>query len=201
MIHRLRSVTVLLLFLAGTHAVADDPLALNKAIVEFCERNMGESIGKDGDCHDLAAGVLKACGGKPKRKHDHPGKGDFVWGEQVFLIEIVDGKRVTEGNFFDIRPGDIMQFRDTDWKGKIEKNGKIKKVNGFSKHHTAIVRMVQSPGRPIGAGYELGVYHQNSGGRLFITKGEYGLDDLKDGWVRVYRPLPKGKKEMDEHDE
>jgi hypothetical protein len=38
---------------------------------------------------------------------------------------------------------------------------------------------------------EIGVYEQNNGKRLFITKGELGLDDLQQGWVRIYRPIAK----------
>jgi len=35
------------------------------------------------------------------------------------------------------------------------------------------------------------IYHQNFGGKKVVMEGSLTLDDLKAGWIRVYRPIPK----------
>jgi hypothetical protein len=53
------------------------------------------------------------------------------------------------------------------------------------KHHTAVVAAVENDGRLVR------IYHQNYASKRVVLEGSVTLDDLKAGWIRVYRPLPK----------
>ena len=63
-------------------------------------------------------------------------------------------------------------------------NGKGKYSLTFE-HHTAIVSAVENDGKLVK------IYHQNFGGKKVVMEGSLTLDDLKAGWIRVYRPIPK----------
>jgi hypothetical protein len=53
------------------------------------------------------------------------------------------------------------------------------------KHHTAMVSAVENSGKLVR------IYHQNLGGKMVVLEGSLTLGDLKAGWIRVYRPIPK----------
>src|SRR5881394_705365 len=82
-------------------AAANQSLA--EKIVAFCRLHKGEKVG-DGECSSLADHALSESGGKGRTKEE-PNKGDYVWGEPVY-VEAVPA----EGKRSDIRPGDIIQI-------------------------------------------------------------------------------------------
>lgn len=160
---------------------ADDKI--NARIVEFCKENLNKKVG-DGDCYDLAKFALAAAGAKPEFKYkNYPNKGDYVWGEQVVLLEIEGGKQKLTGKLKDIQAGDVIQFRDTKFSGP-KANGKGTYTLSFS-HHTAVVGEVEKGGQV------LKIYHQNMGGKKETLPGSLTPAHLTEGWIRVYRPNPK----------
>ena len=177
---RIRHLLLGCLLLLPTIARAD---TVGERIVQFCRQNKDQKVG-DGDCYDLAKYALNAAGAKPQfRNPDHPAKGDYVWGQLVVLLEATGKGLKWTGKGKDIRPGDVIQFRDTRWEGK-RASGKGTYSMTF-KHHTAIVSAVEKDGKLVR------IYHQNYGGKKLVLEGSLTLDDLKAGWIRVYRPNPK----------
>lgn len=87
------------------------------------------------------------------------------------------------GRLKDARSGDAIPFRDTEWEGP-RASGRGRYTAALN-HHTAIVYESGQDGRP------LKCYHQNVGGKKVVTGGSLKLDDLKAGWIRIYRANPK----------
>ncbi len=151
-------------------------------MVKFCKAKLCKTVG-DGECTGLVTEALVAAGAKTSRDFkDSPNEGDYVWGEPVYRLEVKAGQRTEEAaKGRKVRPGDVVQFRDAKFAGRT--------AGGFyttsSPHHTAVVVGVQNGGRT------LVVLHQNSNGKRVVTQQAYHLADLKEGWVRVYRPVEK----------
>jgi hypothetical protein len=168
------------MLLIPTIGLAD---TVNERIVSFCRQNKDKQVG-DGDCYDLAKYALHAAGARPQfRNPDHPAKGDYVWGELVVYLEATPTGPKRTGKNVDIRPGDVIQLRDTRWEGK-RASGKGQ-YSMTLKHHTAIVSAVEEGGRLVK------IYHQNYASKKFVMEGSLRPDDLKSGWIRVYRPVAK----------
>jgi hypothetical protein len=152
--------------------------ALNRAIVKFCQENLGQQVGS-GECCSLAGRALKAAGVEWRyTKHVSPGANDYVWGRLIVTVEAgTDGgePKVT-GQVKRIMPGDVLQFRDT-----VFRSGKKRSHYG---HHTAIVAGVEEDG----GGLRLKLLQQNTNEKRFVTEGRVDLGALKEGWVRVYEP-------------
>jgi hypothetical protein len=144
---------------------------LGKKIVAFCEIQRKEMVGR-GECADLAVAALKDAGAKPSSGHD-PNDGDYVWGKLILVAEAGMKGPKLDGKPADIAPGDIIQFRDAVFRGKLIIN---------APHHTAVICKVVSKGQ------ELRVLEQNAAGKRFVTEQTYRLRELKEGWIRVYRP-------------
>ncbi len=143
-----------------------------EGVVEFARAHLHQTVG-NGECAALAAHALRAAGAAVRAGPDSPGRGDYVWGRLVYMVEAEpDGLRQT-GQLSDARPGDVMQYRNTRWG----------EAGGFA-HHTAIFGGVDpDTGRIL-------VYQQNIGGRRFVLEGHPRLDRLRGGWIRFYRPIP-----------
>jgi hypothetical protein len=157
--------------------------SLGERIVQFCQENKGKQVGA-GDCYALAAKALTDAGAKPRFLNpDYPGKEDYVWGELVLYQEATPTGLKRTGTGKDVQPGDVIQFRDAKWEGK-RPGGKGTYSLTFE-HHTAIVSAV------VNGGGVVKIYHQNFGGNQVVLEGSLTLDDLKAGWIRVYRPVPK----------
>jgi hypothetical protein len=63
--------------------------------------------------------ALHAAGAKPRFLNpDYPGKEDYVWGKLVMYQEATGAALKRTGKGADVRPGDVIQFRDTKWEGK-----------------------------------------------------------------------------------
>ena len=151
--------------------------SLGDKIIAFCQEHKGEQVG-DGECASLASQALRAAGAKG-RGADRPEKGDYTWGGQVFYIEAQQSATRTEGKPFDIKPGDIIQLRDVKFAGR-RPGGTYSMTFG---HHTAIVAGVEDGGQTIH------IFHQNFGGKKIVMTATYKLADLKEGWLRFYRPI------------
>ncbi len=153
---------------AARSAEPVDPL--NKRVVDYCNANMGKTVG-NGECAGLAVQALQAAGARPKAPKGYPAWNDYVWGKQVCLIEgTPDGTKVSQGSLDEVEPGDIAQF------------SQVKFIKMHAAHHTAIVDYV-TPKR-------LGLIQQNAGGEHGpVFKASVRVDKLMHGWIRFYRPV------------
>ena len=155
--------------------------SLGETVLQFCKDNLGKQVG-GGECAHLVSAALKAAEARPSLSFaDFPAKGDYVWGELIYVREVNDGVP-TEKKIMGkrIRPGDVIQFRDAKFMGK--KGGGT--YNRTSSHHTAVVVELKKNG-------ELAVLHQNSNNKRYVFADAYYLNDLQSGWVRIYTPIPK----------
>ncbi len=131
-------------------------------VLQFAERQIGNQVGH-GECAELAAAAVKAAGGQSHRKlgRSDP-NADYVWGKLIATLTPKDASAP------DIKPGDIIQFRDVQLltQSKItQKDGKVRTHSSTVTfpHHTAIVRSVN--------GDFMQIIHQNYGGiRTVDTK-------------------------------
>jgi len=153
--------------------------SIGEKIVAFCQDHKGEMVG-DGECASLANQALRAAGAKG-RGEDRPEKGDYVWGEQVCFIEGNETGQKIEGKSADIRAGDVVQLRNVKFKGR--RPGGTYSMT--FEHHTAIVAGVEDGGQTVH------IFHQNYGGKKVVMNATYKLGDLKEGWLRFYRPILK----------
>src|SRR5258707_998578 len=94
-------VAAALALLAAAPAAAPLP-PLNAKVAEFANAQRGKKVG-DGSCITLAVRALASAGAR--RVPLHRADGDYVWGRQVERLE-------------DALPGDVLQFRDAEFKGK-----------------------------------------------------------------------------------
>jgi hypothetical protein len=157
---------------------------LNTKVVEYCEAHIGQKVGS-GQCSSLAYYALEAAGAKDLNDFDNnPGEGDYVWGKHVYTVTARDGKAVEEAvGHFKIRPGDVVQFRNTTFKG--QEDGKP--YTWEYEHHTAVVvKMNHRTGA-------MAILEQNVNGKQVVQRGTLFLKDLRSGWLRVYRPVRKRK--------
>jgi hypothetical protein len=177
------------LILAGALAIAVPGRTaapdLGEKIVAFCEQHKGEMVG-NGECATLAGQALKAAGAK-SRGPDAPDKGDYVWGELVLTLEHDTTGAKVSGKRDAVRPGDVIQFRDAKFAGK-KPGGKGTYTMTFP-HHTAVVRAVEAGGSAIH------IYQQNVGGKKVVLEATLRLNDLTQGWIRVYHPVADGPRE------
>lgn len=153
-----------------TAQFADSPV-LGAKVVEFCKTHLGEKVG-NGQCAGLATQALKAAGAKVRPGPDSPNPGDYVWGRQVYLLEGDPAGLKETGKLSDVRPGDIMQYRDVKFGPRRH-----------AAHHTAVVAEVDADTRKVK------VYQQNVGGKQVVTEGSPPLDRISEGWIRFYRPF------------
>jgi hypothetical protein len=177
----------ILILLAFSMATASEPQKkvpappplppLNAKVVEFAKEHLGKPVG-DGICITLAKEALEAAGAKGSDFREP--NGDYVWGDQV-------------PDFKDVLPGDILQFRDANFRGQKALGGG-RRMTFFANydHHTAVVAKVEKGGKLIT------IYHQNvaAQGEPEEEKGKVKLGELrmdalqKGGWIKAYRPLP-----------
>lgn len=166
--------------LVATAAPAPAP-TLGDKIAAYCKTLLGEQVG-GGECAHLATAALKSVDAQG-RHQDSPNDGDYVWGELVFVLDKAPKSADNKGKATDLRPGDVIQYRDTKWAGP-KRTGKGT-YSASAGHHTSVVQAVEDKGKTIK------IYQQNSGGKRFVTQDVLYLDDLKEGWIRAYRPVAK----------
>ena len=174
------SLFTLIAAVTTVRAAAKEP-TLSEKILAFCRQHKAEQVG-DGECSSLADQALKESSAKG-RSAEKPNKGDYVWGEPVYAQ--ITGEAKPEGKRTDIKPGDIIQFRDVKLAGKDGPNRTYTMSFG---HHTAIVAAVENGGATIR------IFQQNYGGKRVVMDGVLHLNDLKEGWLRFYRPVAKAGK-------
>lgn len=173
------------LLAAGLAGSADDPKArwddsVGRKVVDFAKRNVGKQVG-DGECAALAAEAIRAAGGRSHADYkDSPNPGDYVWGELVYALEITPTLR-TESTPIGttVKSGDVVQFRDAKFAGRLPGGGTY---SSEAPHHTAVVTRVSNDGKTID------VLQQNVNGKKTVSAATVRLNDLKSGWVKVYRP-------------
>jgi len=150
-------------------------LPLNEKVLAYCREHLDKEVG-NGECAGPAAQALKAAGARVHAGPDAPRERDYVWGREVGRIDTRSGAPTETGSVADIRPGDILQFRDV----------KFGKTGGFA-HHTAVVAEVVDA-----AQLKFQVYQQNAGGKRFVIKSTlHKFRDLQDGYILAYSPLPE----------
>jgi hypothetical protein len=158
------------------------PGPYNKAIVAFCQRQLGKKVGS-GECAHLANEALRITGAEfmPEKFGDKPNRGDYVWGTFVKRLAWESSAVVDSSPKTPCQPGDVIQFRDAAFSG-----------GGVSvPHHTAIVAAVDDDGQPTA------IYHQNAGNKRFLLKQTIDFNKLTGGWARIYRPSkPKHDRRM-----
>ncbi len=169
------------IYALSTFVAGSEQSELADHIVAFCKQHKGQQVG-GGECAHLAQEALRASGGKP-RGADAPNAGDYTWGKLVYTVERVGKKLKTTGQMKNVHPGDIVQIRNAKWQ-RIGADGEW--ASAIAPHHTAIVAAVEKGGKAIK------VYEQNFGGRRLVSDGRFALTTLKEGWIRIYRPLPEG---------
>ncbi len=168
---------------AAQKAKAEVP-PLNAKVLEFAKSKLGEQVG-DGECWTLANDAVVAAGGKSSPGYrDAPAEGDYVWGELVYGVSATGGKATEDAPAakLAVAPGDVVQFRDARFAGPRPGGGSYSMT---APHHTAVVARVSPDGKT------LGVLHQNWSGKRVVGEATLALRDLKDGWVKVYRPQPR----------
>jgi len=164
-----RGIALLVLILLTIRiSLAADPSSLGPKIVEFCKQNLGKQVG-NGECSALAFRALKSVGAKTRGGPDAPEKGDYVWGTQVFYVEITPKGRQTIGSLTNVQPGDIIQYRNTKF------------VTAHFEHHTSVVEEVNPK--------NLKILQQNVNGNRFVIEAILHVDKLSEGWLRIYRPI------------
>jgi len=105
-------------------------------IVSFARRQRGRRVG-DGECYTLADQALRGAGAKSARDYGTiTPNADYVWGSSVNLSEL--------------RPGDVIQFRDYSYRRvdetEDESGTTTNEVEEERPHHTAIVQSVDGNG-------------------------------------------------------
>jgi hypothetical protein len=150
---------------------------INQKVVEFCESHLGQKV-DSGQCSALAWAALRAAHAKELNDYKHsPGEGDYVWGRLVYTLAGRKGRPgQMKGNLRQLRPGDVVQYRNAVFRGK-----------GYSLsygHHTSVIAKVNPARRAIE------VFEQNVNGRQTVGTATLKLNDLHEGWIRVYRPQP-----------
>ena len=161
-------------------AKGKETFPVNEKVVAFAKKSLGEKVG-NGECWTLANDALKSAGGKSSPAYrDTPNEGDYVWGELVYGREVKNGKLIETGNAkLKVVPGDIVQFRGSRFAGPRADGGTYTMT---AAHHTAIVVNTTPDGKVFA------ILHQNSNGNKTVAEAMLTLTDLKEGWVKIYRP-------------
>ena len=158
--------------------------ALNEKIVAFCRKSIGKKVG-DGQCADLAYLALVNSGAEsPDDFRDNPKPGDYVWGELIYGHKVENGKHFETGNRNAVKPGDVIQMRDVMIEHEEDSQDYISKETVDADHHTAVVSSVSADGMS----YK--VYEQNANDVPAVSSGDLHLEDMKSGYVLVYRAKP-----------
>jgi hypothetical protein len=178
MVNKTRTVLLVTALIGLVSSAPAEPPTMGDKVVKFCKDKLGEKVG-DGECSSLAAAGVAQSGGRIWTAFkDSPKQGDYVWGSLVYVVEMKGDSPVeTKDPKMSVKPGDIIQLRDVKFQGK----------NYFMTyaHHTSVVLDVNEEAKV------LTVLEQNVNGKKIVMESKYHLNDLKTGWVRIYRPVPK----------
>lgn len=154
---------------------------VNSKVLQFAKSKLGKKVGS-GECFDLADQALQKAGAKTASDYGKvTATADYVWGKRVDLSQV--------------RPGDIIQFRNYKMKVKTTTDEWISEEEQTRPHHTAVVEAVGSDGL-------LTILEQNvgtGGGRRTVQSNELYFRSSKSsgrsvdvsGKVWFYRPQKK----------
>lgn len=161
--------------LARQCASSNDDIPPGNSVLRFCRDRIGRKVG-DGQCATLATMALVNAGADG-RGEDHPNPGDYVWGN--FVARFSTNHRDVIAKLGLVAGGDVIQFRNARFQGNSP--------SGVSywmqaSHHTAIVESVDVPSGAIR------ILHQNWNGKKMVRRDVLVVSDLREGWLRVYRP-------------
>lgn len=144
-------------------------------VASWCERKLGQKVGS-GECWDLSYNALeKGCGNfafvSTYTHHGYP----------IYSTKAAEGGLLQQDvpASDSVRRGDIIQFKEAKLFDK--KTGKYSQVG--MPDHTSIVLANN--------GNVLSVAEQNINGVKIVQSGEINLQDLYDGSLVIYRPVPK----------
>jgi hypothetical protein len=156
--------------------------SLGDRVVRFARDRIGRTVGR-GECFDLVDQALRDAGAKGAADFGTvTPNADYVWGTAVGLA--------------DVRPGDIIQFRNYRYDRTIETA--TAKDTDFQErpHHTAIVESVDGEGAV--TVLEQNVPDGSPGQRtqLFFSNTSMNVGGRRttiriQGRVRFYRPQPR----------
>jgi hypothetical protein len=176
--------------------LADEPSSLGDRVLAFCKEHKGKPVG-DGECTSLASAALQSAGakmhgwgerkGNDRTRRSGPRRGEFNWGDLVYVLERDGTEFKHTGELKDVRPGDIIQFSNVELAGAIDD---FSNYTLHARHHTAIVSAVRDDGMAIH------VYHQNSNGVKRVTATTVRLADLQQGRFSIYHPIPRTRNEL-----
>jgi hypothetical protein len=173
---------LLCLFLLMPFPALEDQAVMEAKVVEFCVKRKGEQVG-DGLCAAMAVAALKQAGFK-QRGMDHPNPDDYTWGKLIFTLTAQLGAPKATGQYGNIAPGYVVQFREARFVGTVG----LKKTTMTYPHHTAIVEKVDRGGKV------LHILHQNVDGKKTVVSSTLVLNNLTEGWIRIYEPVKAEKK-------
>jgi hypothetical protein len=151
---------------------------LGNDVLAFSLARLGRKVG-GGECAHLAVEALKSAGAGGRRS-DAPNAGDYVWGELVAYIPANLPKADALKLLTKVQPGDVIQMRNTRFEGKRPGRGTYWTS---AAHHTVLVERVDA------AAGVLHILHQNWNGARHVVRGEQRIADLKQGWLRIFRPV------------
>lgn len=132
------------LLLTSSNFIILEIMGLNQEVLKFAKDQKGHRVdylrGVSGQCWDLAEKALEIAGAKTSTilmGRVGP-KANYRWGTQVKLNQV--------------KPGDIIQFRDYKFKIIVETehsngNWNEREDHGGRPHHTAIVKQIIAPGK------------------------------------------------------
>lgn len=178
-------------------ALAEQPVSLGDRVVAFCKQHRGKRVG-NGECSSLADAALRAAGARRHGWGDRVGRGgggrgtdergdDYQWGDFVCSVQREGTELKTTGQFRDIRPGDIIQYRDVELAGA----GEDGPYTATARHHTAVVSAIQEDGM-------LRIYHQNFNGRRVVMADRLRAADLQQGRLSFYHPIPRTRRQPED---
>jgi hypothetical protein len=151
--------------------------SLGKQVVAFCREHLGKRVG-DGECTSLVNGALESAAARAS-SGSSPGRDDYAWGDLVALIEAKRTIYDREAQARQAGPGDIIQFRDAVFASSDNHNHSIRR------HHTAVVVAVTDYGR------QIQICEQNVNEVCLVFKNTLDVDDMREGWMRIYHPIAK----------
>ncbi len=162
---------------------AETPDDLGAKVIKSAKESIGKKVG-DGECAALAVAALEAAGAKTTVDFGVSGEtGDYEWGT---LVE----------KYADVKPGDIIQFRDVKIVTKTVTNvpgggTRTSTATQTMGQHTAIISVNLGKGK-------FKVLEQNAGPatdddklRKTVRESDLDLGGKTEGKVWIYRPVKK----------
>ncbi len=166
--------TGLAFVLGNFMSTAAQAQTIGDAMITYLDSQLNTRVGGGGSSH-MASEALRVSGGEfypGDLGADYPGVGDRVWGTVVTVIRFVDGS-VTDSNPDNpCQPGDILQFGGPASFGDVT----------YPSNFTAVIRKCDGTNRSVT------VYQQNFNRVRVVQSASVNLNQLTDGWVRIYRP-------------